>query len=103
MDSGHYVSKEEYILYYTILGDIEDEMKDYYLKQAASTSHTNHNNSFEYDVCDIIHHNLRLKENELMKLSEYGRRKLRINLWQFADRQKEEFLEQQKQQKQRLQ
>lgn len=103
LGSGHYVSKEEYILYYTILGDIENEIEDYYLKQASSTSHTNHTNSFEYDVCDIIHRNLRLQENELMKLSKYGRRKLRIDLWQFADRQKEEFLEQQKKQKQRLQ
>jgi hypothetical protein len=66
--------------------------------EKASLNHYNYRTyDYDNDVCKIIHRHLQLKENELMKLSEYGRRTLKDNLWIFADKQKEDFLEQQKQ------
>lgn len=96
-DSEHYVSKEEYFLYYAIIGDIEDEIESYYLEKAYLNHYNYRTYDYDNDVCKIIHRHLQLKENELMKLSKYGRRTLKDNLWIFADKQKEEFLEQQKQ------
>lgn len=101
-DSEHYVSKEEYFLYYAIIGDIEDEIESYYLEKASLNHYNYRTYDYDNDVCKIIHRHLQLKENELMKLSEYGRRTLKDNLWIFADKQKEEFLEQQKQRLQEI-
>ena len=101
-DSEHYVSKEEYFLYYAIIGDIEDEIESYYLEKASLNHYNYRTYDYDNDVCKIIHRHLQLKENELMKLSEYGRRTLKDNLWIFADKQKEDFLEQQKQRLQEI-
>lgn len=101
-DSQHYVSEEEYTRYFSIIGNIEDQIEDYYLKQASLNHHTHRTDDFDSDVRDIIYHNLKLKENELMKLSAYGLRSLKFNLLRFADEQKEQFLEQQKQRLQEI-
>lgn len=101
-DSQHYVSEEEYTRYFSIIGNIEDQIEDYYLKQASLNHHTHRTDDFDRDVRDIIYHNLKLKENELMKLSAYGLRSLKFNLLRFADEQKEQFLEQQKQRLQEI-
>ena len=101
-DSEHYVSKEEYFLYYAIIGDIEDEIESYYLEKASLNHYNYRTYDYDNDVCKIIHRHLQLKENELMKLSEYGRCTLKDNLWIFADKQKEDFLEQQKQRLQEI-
>ena len=101
-DSQHYVSEEEYTRYFSIIGNIEDQIEDYYLKQASLNHHTHRTDDFDRDVRNIIYHNLKLKENELMKLSAYGLRSLKFNLLQFADEQKEQFLEQQKQRLQEI-
>ena len=101
-DSQHYVSEEEYTRYFSIIGNIEDQIEDYYLKQAYLNHHTHRTDDFDHDVRDIIYHNLKLKENELMKLSAYGLRSLKFNLLRFADEQKEQFLEQQKQRLQEI-
>lgn len=98
-DSQYYVSEEEYTRYFSIIGNIEDQIEDYYLIQASLNHHTD---DFDSDVRDIIYHNLKLKENELMKLSAYGLRSLKFNLLRFADEQKEQFLEQQKQRLQEI-
>lgn len=101
-DSQHYVSEEEYTRYFSIIGNIEDQIEDYYLKKASLNHHTHCTDDFDRDVRDIIYHNLKLKENELMKLSAYGLRSLKFNLLRFADEQKEQFLEQQKQRLQEI-
>lgn len=72
------------------------------MKQASLNHHTHRTDDFDHNVRDIIYHNLKLKENELMKLSAYGLRSLKFNLLRFADEQKEQFLEQQKQKLQEI-